>query len=53
MRAIKAYVCQEKNYVFADVLTPQKIIGSGNRKSTNYQKIYGPQIATFVEVPQI
>jgi hypothetical protein len=27
MKAFKAYICKEKNYVFADVLSPQKQLG--------------------------
>jgi hypothetical protein len=54
----EAYICQEKNDVFAEVLSPLKIIGSANRKSANRKKIYGPltanlQIVTFAECPQI
>jgi hypothetical protein len=40
------YICKDKNHVFAEVLSLQKIIGDANRK---LQKIYGPQIAN----PQI
>jgi hypothetical protein len=46
---MRAYICQEKKLSiceFSEVLSPQKIIGSANRK---WQKIYGPQIAN----PQI
>jgi hypothetical protein len=31
----KLYIYKENNYAFAEVLSPQKIIGSANRKSAN------------------
>jgi hypothetical protein len=35
---------------FAEVLSPQQT-GSANRKSANYKKMLGPQIAPFAEGP--
>ncbi len=52
---------KEKNYIFAEVLSPQKIInimGFAKSPIRKSQKIYGaqianPQIALFAEGPQI
>ncbi len=45
--------CYEKNDIFAEVLSPSKIIGSANRKEINGPFIAIPQIATFAESPQM
>ncbi len=30
---LRAFVCKEKNYVFPEVLSPQKVLGSENHQS--------------------
>jgi hypothetical protein len=53
----KSLYYNEKNYVFAEVLSPQKILGFANHKSTNFKvydlQIANLQIATFAEGSQI
>jgi hypothetical protein len=54
MQAFEAYILKKKNYIFAEVLSSQIIIGSA---IAYRKKLYGPQIAnlqiaTFAEDPQ-
>jgi hypothetical protein len=45
MKAVPSYICKDKNYALAEVLSSQKIFESAKRNLKKLLKMYGLQIA--------